>query len=103
MTKSDLIKKMHWSNQHLPFETVDAIVRTIIDQITLNLSHHGRIEIRGFGSFEVIDRKPRLGRNPRSGEPVQVPAKKLPYFKPGKELRARVNESHAPINKESKE
>lgn len=69
---------------------VDLAVRVILDSMSVTLSRGGRIEIRGFGSFGLNYRPPRLGRNPKTGEKVEVPAKHLPHFKAGKELRERV-------------
>lgn len=61
------------------------------EEITKRLAKGGRVELRGFGAFSTRERKPRVGRNPRTGETVKVPAKRVPYFKPGKEMRARLN------------
>jgi integration host factor subunit beta len=74
-------------------EDIGAAVKTMLDQMTETLSAGGRIEIRGFGSFSLHHRPPRMGRNPKTGEAVAVKARCLLHFKPGKELRDRVNES----------
>ena len=71
---------------------MEAAVKTILDAIATQLSQRERVEIRGFGSFSVNVRPPRLGRNPRTGTPVDIPAKPVPHFKPGIELRARVGD-----------
>lgn len=93
LTKSELISLLAAQNTHLPLRDVDEAVKTILDAMTESLSNGQRIEIRGFGSFSLSQRASRIGRNPKSGEQVVVPAKSVPHFKPGKELRQRVNES----------
>jgi integration host factor subunit beta len=72
----------------------EVIVETIFDSVVRSLRAGDKIEIRGFGSFRTRQRKPRVGRNPKTGERVEVPAKKIPFFKPSKELKDLVNESH---------
>jgi integration host factor subunit beta len=67
------------------------IVQTVLDSIIESLQNGEKVELRGFGSFRLRDRSPRQGRNPKTGEKVQVPAKKVPYFKPGKELKELIN------------
>ena len=91
MTKSELIAQL--AARHLQFSVTDIemAVKTILDALAKNLSRGERIEIRGFGSFSLSYRPARLGRNPKSGERVQVPAKYVPHFKAGKELRDRVD------------
>ena len=91
MTKSELIAQL--ATRHTQFSIVDIemAVKTILDALAKNLSRGERIEIRGFGSFSLSFRPARLGRNPKSGERVQVPAKYVPHFKAGKELRDRVD------------
>ena len=91
MTKSELIMRLARQNPHLIHHEVERIVNTIIETITEGLARGDRIELRGFGSFTVKERAPRVGRNPRTGETVQVSAKLHPYFKSGKELRRRLN------------
>ena len=91
MTKSELIENLVRSNPSLPVKTVESAVKDLLDHLSLSLSEGNRIEIRGFGSFDLNERPARTGRNPKTGERVQVPAKKVPHFKPGKELRERVD------------
>lgn len=91
MTKSELIAHLAGANPHLRQPDVELIVTTIFDEITAALARGDRVELRGFGAFSTKARDPRLGRNPRTGEAVEVSAKSVPYFKPGKELRERIN------------
>ncbi len=91
MNKSDLIEALTQRLSNLPAKDIEIIVNTIFDSMTTALSQGDRIEIRGFGSFEVRVRQPRLGRNPKTGESVDVGLRKVPFFKVGKELRERVN------------
>jgi integration host factor subunit beta len=91
MTKSELIAQLAADNPHLRQQDVEAIVNTVFEEITATLSRGGRVELRGFGAFTVKRRDPRQGRNPRTGEAVEVPGKAAPFFKPGKELREIVN------------
>lgn len=91
MTKSELIQKLAEKNPHLFLRDVEKIVDTIFNEITDALVKGDRVELRGFGAFSVKEREPRVGRNPRTGETVQVDAKRLPFFKTGKGLRERVN------------
>ncbi len=91
MTKSELIAKLAKRFPQLVAKDADFAVRIILDEIVAALERGDRIETRGFGSFEIRRKPPRIGRNPRSGEKVQVPAKYVPHFKAGKELRERVN------------
>lgn len=91
MNKSDLIESLTQRLSNLPAKDIEIIVNTIFDSMTLALSQGDRIEIRGFGSFEVRVRQPRVGRNPKTGESVDVGLRKVPFFKVGKELRERVN------------
>ena len=91
MTKSELIEKLAQQQQHLSQADVDLAVRTIIEQMSAALARGDRIEIRGFGSFSLHFRPPRIGRNPKTGDAVALPGKYVPHFKPGKELRERVN------------
>ncbi len=92
MTKSELIQRLAERNPHLYLRDVEKIVETIFDEITDALAHGDRVELRGFGAFSVKHRDARIGRNPRTGEAVQVEAKRLPFFKTGKALRERLNE-----------
>jgi len=91
MTKSELIAELAAANPHLLSRDVELIVSTIFDEITAALSRGERVELRGFGAFTVKQRDARTGRNPRTGEPVAVDEKAVPFFKAGKELRERVN------------
>lgn len=91
MTKSELIQKLAESNPHLYLRDVEKIVDTIFDEITNALANGDRVELRGFGAFSVKERDARTGRNPRTGETVQVEAKRLPFFKTGKALREDLN------------
>ena len=91
MTKSDLIQKIADRNPHLYLRDIEKIVNTIFDEITDALADGNRVELRGFGAFSVKHRDARIGRNPRTGESVQVEAKSMPFFKTGKALRERLN------------
>lgn len=91
MTKSELVQRMLQLNPGLHHTDMERVVNVIFDEITTALAEDGRVELRGFGSFSVRRRAPRKGRNPRTGSAVSVPAKRVPYFKCGKELRDRVN------------
>ena len=91
MTKSDLIEKISFSHGQLSYKDVELSVKTIIEQMADRLSSGERVEIRGFGSFSLHYRAPRMGRNPKTGERVSLRGKHVPHFKPGKELRERVN------------
>jgi integration host factor subunit beta len=94
MTKSELIESLVRKQPQLNYKDVELAVKTLLDQMAQTLSNGERIEIRGFGSFSLHYRPGRIGRNPKSGEPVSLPAKYVPHFKPGKELRERVNGNH---------
>ncbi|GIZ53162.1 integration host factor subunit beta [Noviherbaspirillum aridicola] len=91
MTKSELIARLAERFPHLVAKDADFVVKTILDAMADALSNGQRIEIRGFGSFALNWRPPRIGRNPKSGDKVMVPEKRVPHFKPGKELRERVD------------
>ncbi|HEX7128911.1 MAG TPA: integration host factor subunit beta [Rhodanobacteraceae bacterium] len=91
MTKSELIETLALRQTHLAFADVELAVRNVIEQMSGALSNGERIEIRGFGSFSLHYRPPRTGRNPKTGTAVALPGKHVPHFKPGKELRERVN------------
>lgn len=95
MTKSEMIEKLARKQSQLPYKDVELAVKTILEHMAQALSSGERIEIRGFGSFSLHYRPPRTGRNPKTGEPVTLDAKYVPHFKPGKELRERVNETAA--------
>ena len=91
MTKSELIMRLAMQYPHLVHDEVERIVKTIFENISEALARGERVELRGFGVFTVKEYAPRVGRNPRTGEAVQVPAKLRPNFKGGKELRRRLN------------
>ena len=91
MTKSELIARISERNPHLYQQDVVRIVNTVFDEIINSMAAGRRVELRGFGAFSVKHRKPRLGRNPRTGEKVSVETKAVPYFKTGKKLRDMVN------------
>ena len=91
MTKSELIENLAMKHTHLNLSDVDASVKIILNHMAESLSQGERIEIRGFGSFSLHHRAARTGRNPKSGEAVALAAKYSPHFKPGKELRRRVD------------
>lgn len=92
MTKSELIEKLSRKQSQLAYKDVELAVKTVIDQMSHSLSNGERIEIRGFGSFSLHYRPPRMGRNPKTGASVALGSKYVPHFKPGKELRERVDE-----------
>ncbi|RMF20177.1 MAG: integration host factor subunit beta [Gammaproteobacteria bacterium] len=92
MTKSELVELIASKQPQLSVKDVELAVKTILDHMSHALSQGQRIEIRGFGSFSLHYRAPRVGRNPKTGETVQLPAKYVPHFKPGKELREQVND-----------
>src|SRR5512133_1737669 len=96
MTKSELIARLAERNPRLVARDADEAVNTMLDAMTEALAGGQRIEIRGFGSFALNYRPPRIGRNPKSGDRVQVPAKHVPHFKAGKELRERVDGNESP-------
>ena len=93
MTKSELIEKIAASQDQLPPRDVELAVRMVLERMTQAMVNNERIEIRGFGSFSLHYRAPRVGRNPKTGDPVTLTGKYVPYFKPGKDLRTRVNDS----------
>ena len=92
MTKSELIQKLTERNPHLFLRDVEKIVEAVFDEISDALAEGNRVELRGFGAFSIKHRNARTGRNPRTGETVQVEAKRLPFFKTGKALREELNE-----------
>jgi len=91
MTKSELIDRIAGKQTQLSAKDVELSVKAIIEYMSQVLAEGGRIEIRGFGSFSLHYRIPRVGRNPKTGTPVELSGKHVPHFKPGKELRDRVN------------
>lgn len=92
MTKSELIERIAMCQPQLMLRDVELSVKSIIDEMSNALANGERIEIRGFGSFSLHYRAPRSGRNPKTGESVDLQGKYVPHFKPGKELRERVND-----------
>ncbi len=106
MTKSELIQRLAERNPHLYLRDVEKIVETVFEEITSALANGDRVELRGFGAFSIKHRDARTGRNPRTGEAVQVEAKRLPFFKTGKALREALNKtssSTAPDDSSSQE
>ena len=93
MTKSELVQKLAEANPHLYQRDLDVIVTAIFDEIAAALARGDRVELRGFGAFSVKHRDARIGRNPRTGDSVRVAGKHIPFFKTGKELRDRLNQS----------
>ncbi len=91
MIRSELVAKIAAENPHLSQANAEKVVRAIFESMTETLAEGGRVELRGFGAFSVRHRDPRLGRNPRTGEAVDVEAKLVPFFKAGKELSDRLN------------
>jgi integration host factor subunit beta len=92
MTRSDLVEALALQFSQLPHRDAEAAVKAILDALGDAMVRGHRIEIRGFGSFAINHRPPRVGRNPRSGQSVQIPEKRVPHFKPGKALREAVDE-----------
>ncbi len=93
MMKSELIERIARKQSHLAYKDVELAVKGLLEQMSGALANGERIEIRGFGSFSLHYRPPRSGRNPKTGDSVMLPGKYVPHFKPGKELRERVNDS----------
>lgn len=91
MIRSELLQALAAENPELRADEVEQVVDIFFDEIAARLAEGGRVELRGFGAFSTREREARTGRNPRSGAAVSVPAKKVPYFKPGKEIRERLN------------
>lgn len=98
MMKSELIEMMARKQSHLAYKDVELAVKSLLEQMSQSLSSGERIEIRGFGSFSLHFRPPRAGRNPKTGDSVELPGKFVPHFKPGKELREKVNDSFQESN-----
>ena len=95
MTKSELIEALAQKQSQLAYKDVELAVKTMLDHMALTLATGERIEIRGFGSFSLHFRPPRTGRNPKTGDAVSLTSKYVPHFKPGKELRERVNKTRS--------
>lgn len=91
MIKSELVAKLAEANPHLYQRDIEILVNSILDEITDALRRGDRVELRGFGTFSIKERDARQGRNPRTGEKVDVNGKNVPYFKCGKEMRIRLN------------
>lgn len=91
MTKSELIQLLVDKNTQLHSTDIEKLVSTVFDEITVALVRGDRVELRGFGAFSVREREARTGRNPRTGDQVEVPSKRTPFFKVGKDLRERIN------------
>jgi integration host factor subunit beta len=91
MIRSELLQAIAADNPDLRPEEVEQVVTIFFDEIAKRLAEGGRVELRGFGAFSTRGREARQGRNPRTGDTVEVPAKRVPYFKPGKEMRERLN------------
>jgi integration host factor subunit beta len=91
MIRSELLQALATDNPDLRPEEIEQVVAIFFDEIAKRLAEGGRVELRGFGAFSTRGRDARTGRNPRTGEAVDVPSKRVPYFKPGKEMRERLN------------
>ena len=91
MIRSELLQALAKDNPDLRADEIEQVVDIFFDEITERLAEGGRVELRGFGAFSTREREARQGRNPRTGEAVDVPAKRVPYFKPGKEMRNALN------------
>lgn len=92
MIRSELLSALAKDNPGLKAEEVEQVVDIFFDEITQRLAEGGRVELRGFGAFSTRQREARTGRNPRTGEAVNVPSKRAPYFRPGKEMRRLLND-----------
>lgn len=91
MIRSELLQALAKDNPELHSDEIEQVVDIFFEEIAQRLAEGGRVELRGFGAFSTRDRDARKGRNPRTGESVNVPGKSVPYFKPGKEMRQRLN------------
>ena len=92
MIRSELLNTLAKDNPGLKSEEIEQVVDIFFDEIAQRLAEGGRVELRGFGAFSTRERAARTGRNPRTGETVDVPAKRVPYFRPGKEMRRALND-----------
>ena len=92
MIRSELLQALQDDNPELRAEEIEQVVDVFFDEIAQRLSEGGRVELRGFGAFSTRERAARKGRNPRTGDSVDVPAKRVPYFKAGKDMRRRLND-----------
>lgn len=97
MTKSELINLITRRQQSIPEKDIELAVNLILETLTEALATDQRIEIRGFGAFTIHHRKPIIARNPKTGEPVTLPSRRAVHFKPGKELKANIDESRSTI------
>lgn len=91
MIRSELLQSLAADNPDLRPEEIEQVVDIFFEEISARLAEGGRVELRGFGTFSTRERDARVGRNPRTGDSVEVPSKRVPYFKPGKEMRERLN------------
>jgi integration host factor subunit beta len=91
MIRSELLQALSKEGSGMRAEDIERVVDVFFDEIAQRLAQGGRVELRGFGAFSTRERNARRGRNPRTGEMVDVPDKRVPYFKPGKEMRQRLN------------
>lgn len=91
MIRSELLQSLAKQNPSMRSEEIERVVDVFFDEITKRLAEGGRVELRGFGAFSTRERDARKGRNPRTGDSVEVPGKRVPYFKPGKDMRQRLN------------
>lgn len=91
MIRSELLQALTKQCPDMRGDEIERVVEVFFDEIGKRLAEGGRVELRGFGAFSTRDRDPRKGRNPRTGQTVEVPGKRVPYFKPGKEMRIRLN------------
>ena len=91
MIRSELVQKLCEDHPDLSVKEIERVVSAFFDSIIEQLQKNGRVELRGFGAFSTREREARKGRNPRTGDTVDVAAKRVPYFKPGKEMRERLN------------
>ncbi len=92
MIRSELLQALAKENPELRADDIERVVDVFFDEIAQRLAQGGRVELRGFGAFSTRERDARKGRNPRTGASVEVPGKRVPYFKPGKEIRQRLND-----------
>ena len=92
MIRSELLQELHKDNPELRAEEIEQVVDIFFNEIAQRLAEGGRVELRGFGAFSIREREARSGRNPRTGETVEVPSKRVPYLKAGKEIRERLND-----------
>jgi integration host factor subunit beta len=91
MIRSELLQELANESSGMRIEDIERVVDVFFDEIAQRLAEGGRVELRGFGAFSTRERDPRKGRNPRTGDAVDVPGKRVPYFKPGKDMRQRLN------------